>query len=82
MPYYYPLKRLNKVERLRTIGHLLKLRDQLSWDIPQKTGAEIRKYYLSMWRTFQVSDHLSLWVGLLGIGGRMRGISFWQKVGL
>ena len=29
-----------------------------------KTEAEIKKYYLSTWRTFQMSDHLPLWVEL------------------
>jgi endonuclease/exonuclease/phosphatase family metal-dependent hydrolase len=29
-----------------------------------KTDAEIKKYYLSTWRTFQMSDHLPLWVEL------------------
>jgi endonuclease/exonuclease/phosphatase family metal-dependent hydrolase len=37
MPYYHPLKSLDKVERLRTINSLLKLRSQLDRDIPQKT---------------------------------------------
>ena len=27
-----------------------------------KTEKEIEKYYLSKWRTFQMSDHLPLWV--------------------
>ena len=29
-----------------------------------KTEKEIEKYYLSKWRTFQISDHLPLWVEL------------------
>ncbi|MDR0874158.1 MAG: hypothetical protein LBN27_11945, partial [Prevotellaceae bacterium] len=29
-----------------------------------KSEQEIRKYYLSTWRTFQMSDHLPLWVEL------------------
>lgn len=29
-----------------------------------KTDIEIEKYYLSKWRTFQMSDHLPLWVEL------------------
>ncbi|GHS98186.1 hypothetical protein FACS189421_06330 [Bacteroidia bacterium] len=29
-----------------------------------KTDKEIEKYYLSTWRTFQMSDHLPLWVEL------------------
>jgi len=32
--------------------------------IEGKTEKEIRKYYLSTWRTFQMSDHLPLWVEL------------------
>jgi endonuclease/exonuclease/phosphatase family metal-dependent hydrolase len=40
MPYYHPLKNLNKAERLRTINNLLKLRGQLDRDIPQKTATD------------------------------------------
>ena len=29
-----------------------------------KTDAEIQKYYMTSWRTFQMSDHLPLWVEL------------------
>jgi endonuclease/exonuclease/phosphatase family metal-dependent hydrolase len=29
-----------------------------------KTDKEVEKYYLSTWRTFQISDHLPLWVEL------------------
>jgi endonuclease/exonuclease/phosphatase family metal-dependent hydrolase len=29
-----------------------------------KTAEQIKKYYLSKWRTFQISDHLPLWVEL------------------
>jgi len=29
-----------------------------------KTEAQLQKYYLSTWRTFQMSDHLPLWVEL------------------
>ena len=29
-----------------------------------KTEAQIEKYYLSSWRTFQMSDHLPLWIEL------------------
>jgi hypothetical protein len=32
--------------------------------IKDKTEQKIRKYYLSTWRTFQMSDHLPLWVEL------------------
>jgi endonuclease/exonuclease/phosphatase family metal-dependent hydrolase len=33
-------------------------------NIQGKTDKEIEKYYLSTWRTFQMSDHLPLWVEL------------------
>jgi hypothetical protein len=33
-------------------------------NIQEKTDKEIEKYYLSTWRTFQMSDHLPLWVEL------------------
>jgi hypothetical protein len=29
-----------------------------------KTAQQIEKYYLTSWRTFQMSDHLPLWVEL------------------
>jgi hypothetical protein len=32
--------------------------------IKGKTEQEIWKYYLSIWQTFQMSDHLPLWVEL------------------
>ena len=32
--------------------------------IKEKTPQEIESYYLSKWRTFQISDHLPLWVQL------------------
>ena len=40
MAYYYPLKRMNKVERQRTIDNLLQLRSQLDMEIPQKTATD------------------------------------------
>ena len=40
MPHYYPLKKMNKVERLRTTNNLLKLREQLDAEIPQKTATD------------------------------------------
>ena len=40
MAYYYPLKRMNRVERLRTIDNLLQLRSLLDRDIPQKTATD------------------------------------------
>jgi endonuclease/exonuclease/phosphatase family metal-dependent hydrolase len=40
MPYYHPLKKLNKEERLRTIDNLLELRKQLDNEIPQKTATD------------------------------------------
>jgi len=36
MPYYYPLKKMKRAERLRTTENLLKLRAQLDREIPQK----------------------------------------------
>jgi endonuclease/exonuclease/phosphatase family metal-dependent hydrolase len=33
-------------------------------NIQGKTDKEIEKYYLSTWRTFQMSDHLPLWIEL------------------
>jgi endonuclease/exonuclease/phosphatase family metal-dependent hydrolase len=33
-------------------------------NVKGKTAAAIEKYYLSTWRTFQISDHLPLWVEL------------------
>ena len=33
-------------------------------NVKGKTDKEIEKYYLSKWRTFQMSDHLPLWVEL------------------
>jgi len=32
--------------------------------ISGKTGEQIQKYYLSKWRTFQMSDHLPMWAEL------------------
>lgn len=32
--------------------------------IEGKTDAQIRTYYMNTWRTFQMSDHLPLWVEL------------------
>ena len=40
MPYYYPLKKMNRAERLHTIENLLKLRNQLDVEIPQKTATD------------------------------------------
>lgn len=33
-------------------------------NVKDKTEEQIKKYYLSKWRTFQISDHLPLWVEL------------------
>jgi hypothetical protein len=38
--------------------------DKIPDKIKEKTEQEIRKCYLSTWRTFQMSDHLPLWVEL------------------
>jgi hypothetical protein len=32
--------------------------------VVNKTDNEIKKYYLTDWRTFQISDHLPLWIEL------------------
>ena len=40
MPYYHPIKNLNKVERLRTLNKLLDLRKHLDEVIPQKTATD------------------------------------------
>jgi endonuclease/exonuclease/phosphatase family metal-dependent hydrolase len=40
MPYYHPLKKLNKAERQRTVNNLLSLRCQLDRDISQKTATD------------------------------------------
>jgi len=32
--------------------------------VVEKTEQQIEKYYLTNWRTFQISDHLPLWIEL------------------
>jgi hypothetical protein len=55
MPYYHSLKNLNKVERLRTINNLLKLRSQLDRDIPQKTATNM--LLLATWNIREFGDN-------------------------
>ena len=55
MPYYYPLKKMNKVERLRTTENLLKLRSQLDLEIPQKTATDT--LLLATWNIRNFSDN-------------------------
>jgi len=40
MSYYDPLKKMEKIERLRTSKNLLKLREQLDQEIPKKTAKD------------------------------------------
>ena len=42
----------------------LLIKDSKTKEIRQKTEEEIKKYYLSNFRTFEMSDHLPLWVEL------------------
>ncbi|MDR1725233.1 MAG: hypothetical protein LBR28_02445, partial [Bacteroidales bacterium] len=55
MPYYHPLKYLNKAERLRTTENLLKLRSQLDRDIPQKTATDT--LLLATWNIREFGDN-------------------------
>ncbi|MDR3235934.1 MAG: endonuclease/exonuclease/phosphatase family protein [Prevotellaceae bacterium] len=55
MPYYHPLKKLNKVERLRTVNNLLQLRSQLNKDIPQKTATDT--LLLATWNIREFGDN-------------------------
>jgi endonuclease/exonuclease/phosphatase family metal-dependent hydrolase len=55
MPYYHPLKKLNKVERLRTVNNLLQLRSQLNRDIPQKTATDT--LLLATWNIREFGDN-------------------------
>ena len=58
MPYYYPLKKMNNEERLRTTGNLLKLRKQLDEEIPQKTATDT--LLLATWNIREFSDNRNL----------------------
>ena len=40
------------------------VKDSKTKEMRPKTEAEIEKYYLSNYRTFEMSDHLPLWVEL------------------
>ena len=55
MPYYPPLKNLSKIERLRTIDRLLKLRNRLDTEIPQKTATET--LLLATWNIREFGDN-------------------------
>ena len=55
MPYYPPLKNLNKTERLRTVNNLLKLRKHLDDIIPQKTATDT--LLLATWNIRAFSDN-------------------------
>jgi len=55
MPYYYPLKRMSKVERLRTTENLLDLRSQLDREIPQKTATNT--LLLATWNIRKFADN-------------------------
>ena len=55
MPYYYPLKKMAKVERLRTTENLLKLRTQLDREIPQKTATDT--LLLATWNIRKFADN-------------------------
>jgi endonuclease/exonuclease/phosphatase family metal-dependent hydrolase len=55
MPYYHPLKNLNKVERLRTINNLLKLRSQLDNEIPPKKATDT--LLLASWNIREFGDN-------------------------
>jgi hypothetical protein len=54
----------NFAETIYTEKDLETYREYFPDKIKGKTEQEIRKYYLSTWRTFQISDHLPLWVEL------------------
>ena len=45
-------------------GDFQKYLDILKKRKPNKTLEELKKYYLTSWRTFQMSDHLLKWVEL------------------
>jgi endonuclease/exonuclease/phosphatase family metal-dependent hydrolase len=55
MPHYYPLKKLNKTERLRTVNNLLSLRDRLDREIPQKTATDT--LLLATWNIREFGDN-------------------------
>ena len=55
MPYYQPLKYLNRDERSRTAGNLLKLRRQLDDEIPKKTATDT--LLLATWNIKEFADN-------------------------
>jgi len=54
MPYYYPLKNLNKTERSRTVNNLLRLRKHLD-EIPQKTATDT--LLIATWNIREFGDN-------------------------
>jgi endonuclease/exonuclease/phosphatase family metal-dependent hydrolase len=54
----------NFAESVYTEDDLEVYREYFPDKIKGKPEGDIRKYYLSTWRTFQMSDHLPLWVEL------------------
>jgi len=55
MPFYHPLKKMEKPERVRTTEKILQLRDQLSREIPQKTATET--LLLATWNIRKFGDN-------------------------
>jgi endonuclease/exonuclease/phosphatase family metal-dependent hydrolase len=55
MPYYHPLKKMDRAERLRTAGNLLSLRRRLDVEIPQKTATDT--LLLATWNIREFSDN-------------------------
>jgi hypothetical protein len=58
MPYYHPLKRMGREERLCTADNLLKLRRLLDSKIPQKTAEDT--LLLATWNIREFSDNRRL----------------------
>jgi len=59
MPYYNPLKKMSKDDRLRTTENLLKLRKRLDVEIPQKTASDT--LLLATWNIREFSDNRLNW---------------------
>ena len=55
MPYYHPLKQMNRAERFRAVENLLKLRNRLDMEIPQKTVSDT--LLLATWNIREFSDN-------------------------
>ena len=58
MPFYYSLKRMNRVVRLHTAENLLKLRKRLDMEVPQKTVSDT--LLLATWNIREFSDNRRL----------------------